>query len=228
LTFFVKFFHSRGNRLVTVMAALFINVALSRFFAELPFTMGGSAVEIELSSLLACMVTGAVFTNMSPIVDDVMPVVDAITPPFVILFFVLSGADLKLGTLSGMAILAVFGYFFLRIAGKLGGTALSAKLTKAEPVIQKYLGYGLMPQGGVAIGLSMIAMVDLNAVGANIIGEYNGDFIRVVVLCAVFLSELSGPLLSKFALIKSGEGKEPPKTPKQKKLKVAAVEPPKK
>ena len=74
---------------------------------------------------------------------------------------------------------------------------LIRKHVKEEKNIRKYLGVALLPQAGVAIGMSQIVVEALPT-------EY-GEKIRAVVLCATLVYELVGPLLTKFALTKAGE-----------------------
>jgi hypothetical protein len=66
----------------------------------------------------------------------------------------------------------------------------------APAVIRKYLGLTLIPQAGVAIGLSLIASQALPAYAQPI---------RAVVLSATFVYELIGPVLTKVSLKKAGE-----------------------
>ena len=87
-------------------------------------------------------------------------------------------------------------YILARSAGKILGASISAKATKCDPNIVKYLGITLLPQAGVALGMSLIA--------AEILGEA-GAMIRNITLFAVLIYELVGPMLTKIALTKSGD-----------------------
>ena len=97
------------------------------------------------------MMMGAVFTNMATedLLDTVMYLVDRVTPPIFIMFFVLSGAELQfdvLLTVGGIGVIYILG----RVAGKLFGAYLGAEIAHASPNVKKYLGFGLIPQAGVA------------------------------------------------------------------------------
>jgi Kef-type K+ transport system membrane component KefB len=87
-------------------------------------------------------------------------------------------------------------YLLLRVAGKMGGSYLGALLGKAPAMVRRWLGPALVPQAGVAIGLSLAA--------TRILPEY-GATIRAVVLCATILYEIAGPVLAKLSLKKAGE-----------------------
>jgi len=79
------------------------------------------------------------------------------------------------------------------------GAWFGAKITKAEPVVQKYTGMGLFAQGGVAIGLSIMASQHLNdlvlADGINL-----GDIIITGVTATTFIVQIIGPSMVKIAI----------------------------
>ena len=116
------------------------------------------------------------------------------------MFFVLSGADLRLDILKDVWVLVIgLVYILSRSVGKYLGTYTSSRLVKCEPKIQKYLGITLLPQAGVAIGMSAIVL--------ETFGE-PGVLIRNIILFSVLIYELVGPMLTKIALTKAGDIKE--------------------
>ena len=151
---------------------------------------------LHASPLLAAMMLGAVFGNVSSKVEDVNGLLYFITPPIFIMFFVLSGAELNISVLGVVGIIGIV-YVVFRVVGKIFGSWLGAKVTKADPVIAKYLGFALVPQAGVAIGLSLIATQVLN--------PEMGSQIRAIILAGTLVYELIGPVVAKFALKKAGE-----------------------
>ncbi len=80
--------------------------------------------------------------------------------------------------------------------GKYLGARIGSRLVGFEPNVRKYLGVALLPQAGVAIGMTTIAAVELP--------QYGGQ-IRAVILCATLIYELIGPVLTKIALTRAGE-----------------------
>jgi len=149
----------------------------------------------NVSSLLLCMTTGAVLTNLVTSSPKIFNLIDRCTPPIYVLFFTLSGADLDLGVLRIVGLIGI-GYIISRSIGKIVGAYIGARITKSPPVVQKYLGITLLPQAGVAIGLSLVAQ--------KILPEF-GTSIRTIVLFSTLIYELLGPVLTKIALIKAGE-----------------------
>ena len=190
-----EFFHSRSKRMTISVTYVFLAVALSMT----EFHLG--PVTVEFSSLLVCMMMGTIFCNLCDFSEELMDRMDRWTGPIMVLFFVISGADLEFSVFSDWAIiLAGVVYIIFRSAGKIIGSNMSAKMVKAEPTIQKYLGVTLLPQAGVALGMSLTAMS---------LGE-PGIIIRSVALFAVLIYELVGPLMTRIALEKAGEITEKP------------------
>ncbi len=186
-----RFFSSNSKRLSIAITFVIATVALSKF----DFHFG--AVEIGFSSLLVCMMLGTVFCNLCDFSEDMMGRTDKWTAPLFVLFFVLSGAELELSVFADLAIVGIgIVYIIFRCLGKYFGSYISAKWTKCDDNISKYLGITLFPQAGVAIGMSIIA--------AQQLGE-TGMVIRNICLFAVLIYELFGPMLTKIALIKAGE-----------------------
>lgn len=194
-----KFFHSNSKRMSISITFVFLAVALSM----LTFQVG--PVEIGFSSLLVCMMLGTVFCNLCDFSEELMDRVDKWTAPLMILFFVVSGAGLEFKVLSDVSILLVgLVYILARSAGKICGAAFSSSVMHCESTIRKYLGITLLPQAGVALGMSMTAMS---------LGKM-GLIIRNVSLMAVLVYELVGPLFTKIALTKAGEISEKPIPPR--------------
>lgn len=208
LSLAMKAFKSRANRLICMIAAIFLGVALCSLCGEL--------IGIELSSLLTCMMIGAVFCNLRKDAITIFDGVDRWTPALFMLFFILSGAELnfKLITLPVIAICAV--YLIARSLGKYLGARFGATLEKKNDNIKKYLGLTLLPQAGVAIGMARSSSSVFKGLADNAILEnplFTGvDYlygiagtITAVVLCATLVYELVGPVITKIALTKAGE-----------------------
>ena len=190
LTQFEKLFNSNTNRLNMTIGVVFLTVALSM----IEFDIG--PVHLGFSSLLTCMMLGTVFCNICVLSHDVMKAADKWTSPLFALFFVVSGAELELNVFADIAIIGIgLVYIIFRSLGKYFGTLASAHATKCSPSICKYLGYTLLPQAGVALGMCTLAMQ---------LGE-EGNLIRNITLFAVLIYELFGPLITRWALTKAGD-----------------------
>ena len=183
-------FHSNTNRLAMTIAFIFLTVALSML--KIP----AGPVTIGFSSLLVCMMLGTLFVNISPLAEDLMGRANRWSAPLLVLFFVLSGADLNLTVFSqGIIILVGIVYIIVRCMGKYIGASLAARAMGCSKNVVKYLGVTLFPQAGVSLGMCVTA--------ASLPGD--GPLIRSIVLFAVLVYEIAGPLLTKWALTKAGD-----------------------
>ena len=186
-----KYFNSNSKRLSLAVAF----VALSAGLSKLHFEIG--PVHVGFSSLLVCMMCGTIFCNLCDFSEEIMHKTERWTGPVYVLFFVISGAELDLRVFAELAVVGIgVMYIITRSAGKIFGASASAKLVKCEPSICKYLGITLLPQAGVALGMSV-----------TVAGEFGteGAMIRNIVLFSVLIYELVGPLLTKMALTAAGD-----------------------
>lgn len=217
VTFGCKFFKSRANRMIMCIVAIFlcIGISLIPFSSFLP-----NGINISTSSLLTTMMVGAVLINMRSDSELIFERMDMFTPPIFMLFFVISGANLDLTIFASsnaliMIVIAIV-YLVFRALGKYLGAFTSAKISKSEPTVQKYLGFTLFPQAGVAIGLASTASQTLVKEGAlllqndssSILGNTlltYGNMILAIILTSTMVYELCGPFITKLALTKAGE-----------------------
>ena len=190
LTKLETMFRSNSNRLSLSIAFIFLMVGLS----AVDFTVAG--VDCGFSPLLVCMMLGTVFCNICPLSEDLMDRADDWSAPLLAVFFVISGAELRLevfGELT-MVLIGVI-YIIFRSAGKYFGAHFSAKAVGCDEKTVKYLGITLLPQAGVALGM---------CVTAKELGP-EGDLIRNITLFSILVYELVGPMLTKMALMDAGE-----------------------
>ena len=183
-------FHSNTNRIAMSVSFVFLTVALSML--KIPL----GAATLGFSPLLVCMMLGSVFCNLCPLSEEIMRNADRWTAPVLVLFFVLSGAELELGVFAKAGSVAIgLVYILFRSLGKYVGARESARLMHCDKTVVDYLGITLLPQAGVALGMCVTA--------AQLPGD--GTLIRNIVLFAVLNYELFGPVLTKWALTKSGD-----------------------
>ena len=174
-------FTTRGGRLSILIGGVFLITGLSSYFG--------------ISELLANMAGGVVLTNISLDAQRMDEMTDYITPPIYMAFFVISGARLQLSILPTIGLLGII-YIVFRVIGKMSGAYIGARVMNAPKDIQKYLGPMLIPQAGVAIGLTSVA--------EQLVPEHAGE-ITAVVLVGTLIYELVGPVLTKISLEKAGE-----------------------
>ncbi len=191
LTHIEKLFNSNSNRLSLVIGFTILTVALSMIKFEV------AGLHCGFSSLLVCMMMGTLFCNICPLSEDLMERAEKWTSPLYVLFFVVSGAELELSVFSNMTIVLVgVIYIIFRSLGKYFGAFGSCKIAGCDDNVTKYLGITLLPQAGVALGMSLTAAS---------LGGAEASIIRNVVLFSVLVYELVGPMLTKNALMKAGD-----------------------
>ncbi len=171
---------------------------------QLVFTLGmvmldmGISVALEMDAILAAMALGATLVNVAPRRSrDAFQLIEKFAPPIYVLFFVLVGAELQLfGTSAHIWIIAGV-YVFGRTMGKFAGACSGARMSGAPETVKRYLGLGLFAQGGVAVGLSIVA--------AHRFETTIGSEIIIIVTVTTLLVELLGPPCVKLAVTKAGE-----------------------
>jgi Kef-type K+ transport system membrane component KefB len=159
------------------------------------FLCGGVSIALGVSLLLAVMAMGATIVNLAKHHKRPFHAIEHIEWPFMILFFVLAGASFHIDALLQMGIVGI-AYVLFRCIGKLSGAWLGAVISNAPDAIRNWIGIALMPQAGVALGMALIASQRFPDTGA---------FVLNVVIGAVVVFELFGPILTRMALLRSGE-----------------------
>ena len=163
------------------------------------FSFCGICAALDVSPLLGCMLMGTVYINISQD-DKSFSQLNYFSPPFLLLFYVLSGTKFNLSLLFGSSsnslgisiMVASLVYCIVRYAGKYGGTVLGGIVTKQNKSVTYYTGLALMPQGGVAIGLAALTL--------RVIPGEMGSVIQTIILTTSIIYEIIGPALASVAL----------------------------
>ncbi|MFW6337442.1 MAG: cation:proton antiporter [Alkalispirochaetaceae bacterium] len=170
------------------------------------FTTTAVAVIFHLSPLLANMTAGAVIINLSPDNHRIFRVLRPLTPPIYALFFVIAGTELNPRIVTDGTVLILGGiYVLFRAVGKYRGVYVGCAMSGVSRSIRNYLGICMLPQAGVAIGL--VLLVEASPFMEGLAAEQ----LRLVqtminiVLFSVFVNELLGPPLSRFAILRGNE-----------------------
>ncbi len=161
------------------------------------FLTSGLALSVEASPLLANMMLGFMVTNFVDHHEELFMVVERIEEPIFGMFFTLAGAHLNLGMMQTAGWLALL-ITLTRFGGKLLGTRLGARISRAPQVVKTYLGLALLPTAGVTVGLVLEAN--------EIFGPtYLSELMVNAVLGSVIINELLAPFFVRYSLIKAGE-----------------------
>ncbi len=187
----------------------------------------GIATHFHLSLILTNMVIGFVLTNTrrEAFVHKVTLPLQDIMPLIFLLFFALAGAHLQIREVPKLGLIGTV-YIIARSTGLIGGARLGSMIGRVEPKIKKYVGFGILSQAGVAIGLSLIVQHDFGVLAnrpdvAEAVRTYAslhpdvslflynpmhiaGILITTITASCIFF-EIVGPILTKYALTKAGE-----------------------
>lgn len=173
------------------------------------FTTTAMAVIFHLSPLLANMTAGAIIINLSPDNHRIFRILRPLTPPIYALFFVIAGTELNPEIVTNGTVLFLGGiYVVSRAIGKYGGVWLGCAVSGVSTKIRDYLGICMLPQAGVAIGL--VLLVEASPLMQGLAPEQLSVVQTMIniVLFSVFVNELLGPPLSRFAIVRGNEMEE--------------------
>jgi Kef-type K+ transport system membrane component KefB len=188
-TLLIKHTHKDSERLIVIFWAILLGVGLSARW--------------HLSSILVCMVIGLLFANISTkhVLQTTRAPLQQLMGLIFVLFFGLAGLHLNLTVLSTLGILGLI-YITSRIFGLVFGAWLGARCCQMDDNIRRYLGFGILSQAGVAIGLALLINQELSRIpGAEMIGIQ----ILSSITATSIIFEIIGPLAARYALEKAGE-----------------------
>ena len=155
----------------------------------------GVARLLDLSPLIASLAVGATMVNLAERSRSLFDTLSGTDPPFYAIFFVIAGADLDLALVPAMGVVGLV-YVGGRSVGKFVGAVAGARWLNLEPTVQRFLGFGLLAQAGLAVGLTIAIEQRYDAYS---------PIVSTVVLAAVAIFEMVGPISTRFALFRSGE-----------------------
>ncbi|TYB30434.1 MAG: sodium:proton exchanger [Candidatus Mcinerneyibacterium aminivorans] len=168
----------------------------------------GITTQFDLSELLTIMAFAATISNInSTFTTRSHKVIANISPVFYALFFILAGARLDITLLPVVGVMGLL-YTLLRMGGKYSGATLGAILGNAPKVVKKYVGFGLIPQVGVALALAIIVNKTFGGGNYGDAGIMLAKVVINILLFTTIITEIVGPLLTGMAVKKAGEDNE--------------------
>ena len=201
-----------GSILLGAIVGILTGYFIRRFFRSeslLAVTVGaillcaGVAEHFGFSLILANLTLGLVFVNVFPVENKKSySRIKSISLPIYIIFFFVAGAHLQLGLLPSIGLLGLI-YIVCRIIGLMGGAYLGGVISKQSPIIRNYLGFGILSQAGVAIGLAVLAGRDFEFLGEQ--GMKFAGVVVTIIAASTIVFEIIGPIGAKFAVTRAGE-----------------------
>jgi Kef-type K+ transport system membrane component KefB len=160
----------------------------------------GASRWLGLSPLIATLALGATIANASPQGGRLLRALGRADPPLYAAFFVLAGAELQPASLLGLGVIGVV-YTVARAAGKIAGARIGLRGQEVDDTVRRQLGYCLVSSSSLAVGLTIQIRTAFPDYAATVTG---------IVLAAVVIFEVIGPLLTRRALFLTGEAKTVP------------------
>jgi Kef-type K+ transport system membrane component KefB len=170
-----------GEAMILSIGAVLIAVGASRW--------------LELSPLICTLALGATVANASAQGDRLLHAIGRADPPLYAAFFVLAGAELVPSAVLGLGLLGV-GYTVARTVGKIVGTRIGLRGQDVPAAVRQQIGFCLVSSSSLAVGLTIQIRSAFPGYAATVTG---------IVLAAVVIFEVVGPLLTRRALLVTGE-----------------------
>ncbi len=155
----------------------------------------GASRWLELSPLFATLSLGATVANASEHGGRLLKALGRADPPLYAAFFVLAGAELVPSSVLSLGVAGV-AYTVARAAGKIVGARLGMREQAVTPLVRSQLGYCIVSSSSLAVGLTLQIRSAFPAYAVTVTG---------IVLAAVVIFEVAGPLLMRRALFLTGE-----------------------
>jgi Kef-type K+ transport system membrane component KefB len=175
-----------GEAMILSVGAVLVTVGASRW--------------LGLSPLFATLALGATVANASTHGDRLLRALGRADPPLYAAFFVLAGAELSPSSVLNLGAIGL-AYTLARAVGKIVGARIGLQGQDVSPLVRGQLGYCLISSSSLAVGLTIQVRTAFPAYSATVTG---------IVLAAVVIFEVVGPLLTRRALIRTGEAKTIP------------------
>jgi Kef-type K+ transport system membrane component KefB len=158
----------------------------------------GVASLIGVDELLSTMTMGMIVVNYNPLREKVFKILERYTEELIfVLFFTLSGMHLGFATLvQNLPLVLLFVAF--RTVGKVLGAMAGAQIGRSPRKVKKYVAGGLIPQGGIVVGLALL--MQQNPAFKDI-----SDIVINVIIGATVIHEIAGPIVSKMVIKAAGE-----------------------
>lgn len=212
--------HMLGEPLIEICGSIFTGLLLGFISQKLIGTfedetkkilaltttiIGASALALifDFSPLITNMSVGFAYRNFARKSLGISNFLDTLTTPLYAMFFILAGTEIRLTSITSLSFLSIaFVYLLARVVGKISGASLGAILGQAPDKVKKYIGFGLLPQSGVAIALAYTVQRDF------ISAPSVGLLVFNTLLFTAALTEVFGPLATKYAITRAGEARE--------------------
>lgn len=174
----------------------YINTERVLFIIALAFIIAKLSAITHTESILICLTAGIVVENFTKRGESFIKAIEKGSLIIYVIFFVIAGAGLNFNALAESWQLTLI-VVFTRLATTVFSTWLGAKVSRENLLTQRYAWTGFLGQAGVSLGLALI-------IKKNLPGDI-GNYIVTVILAAIAMNQIMGPILFRWGLSRSGE-----------------------
>jgi Kef-type K+ transport system membrane component KefB len=165
------------------------------FLLLLAFVIAEVGQRLHFDPLLVALAAGMLIRNATGVSEGLHRHIEACSLPVYILFFAVAGATIHLDALALVGLPAVL-FVVVRGTGLLVGSRIGARLAGSPDEVRRFAGFGLLPQAGLALALSLLFKKTFPEFGLHA---------GALTLAVVAINELVAPVLFRIALVKCGE-----------------------
>jgi NhaP-type Na+/H+ or K+/H+ antiporter len=180
-SFLSRYMRTKGFKLIYTLAFICLTAGIATYF--------------HYSPLLACMALGTIIVNFSKDESEYFDSIEFFAEPLLLILFIIVGAGFDFKALASIGVIGIV-YIVMRFAGKYLGARTGATISKAPATVKKFIGLGLVPQAGVALGMAVL--------GKQYFPQA-GNYILTVIIATTLILETFGPPITKFTFSISGE-----------------------
>ena len=208
-------YHLLGSLVIGVISGFILDTLLGLLHKEsdMVWTLAlanilitGIAESFGFSTVLIAIIAGFIAVNLrGPEEEEIFQVVKYGVEPILILFFVTMGAHMRFEYFALIGITGIL-YLVMRAVGKYIGSYLGGYLSGASYNVRRYVGLGLLSQGGLSLALASKVITDFSSISQY--ATYVASIVFTVILATTFIFEIIGPLLVKYIILWAGESWE--------------------
>ncbi len=171
------------------------------FVLAAAFLVAEVGQRIDLDPMLLALAAGVFIRNITVHGKRLQEEIEASSLPVYVVFFAVTGAAVHVRDLMVVGIPAIV-LVLTRAAGFLGLGKIATSLADSPGAVKQYIGFGLMPQAGLALALAILFVKTFPSMG---------EAAAALVFGGVAINEMIAPVLYRYALVKTGEaGKAEP------------------
>lgn len=159
----------------------------------------GLATFLHFDELFSTLTLGFIIRNFNKEEKKILKITEHdLEDLFFLIFFVFSAMHFNFKSIHFQILILITIFILIRVSGKYLGMRSGSQLLKMPKKVKKYAFAGLIPQGGIVLGLSLM-------VGHEPEFKVFSNLLIGIIMGATIIHEFVGPLISKAVLRKAKE-----------------------